>query len=73
MTKILDRFKNSYDEQYPKVQSFLAATADMLSAYGIKLKVRIEPKHNFAAEVSRRTGPLGCDARGAQLPPPGSG
>lgn len=59
VTKILDRFKNSYDEQYPKVESFLAATADMLSAYGMKLKVRLEPKHNFAAEVSRRTGPVG--------------
>ncbi len=50
VAKILDRFKTSYDELYPKVQVFLSGTADMLSVYGIKLRTRLEPKHDFSAE-----------------------
>ena len=48
--KILDRFKASYEDKYPKVQAFLSSTAEMLEQYGVKLRTRLEPKHPFSGE-----------------------
>lgn len=47
--KVLERFKASYDEKYPRVRDFLAGTAELLSIYGIRLRTRVEEAHNWVA------------------------
>lgn len=54
--RVLDRFKASYDEKYPRVRDFLAGTAELLSIYGIRLRTRMEEAHNWVAIEEKGAG-----------------
>lgn len=46
--RVLEKFKASYDEKYPRVRAFLADMAELLSIYGIRLRTRVEEAHDWA-------------------------
>jgi hypothetical protein len=48
--KILDKFKASYEDKYPKVQAFLSSMSELLSVYGVKLRTKLEPRHPFSEQ-----------------------
>ena len=62
--KILDRFKASYEEKYPKIQAFLMETAELLSIYGIKLRTKLEPQINFNEVSEGEEGGEGAEEEG---------
>ena len=78
--KVLDRFKASYDDKYPRVRAFLGSTAELLSIYGVKLRTRLEEPHNWleagaaagagseGAEGEEGEGDVAVEAGGADEP-----